>query len=533
MNATAAKRMSCTAGRVASRHHGARWRALALVAAALSLAGCETLPPGLGGSGQASQPPARDAAVAGDAARAVAVGQGTARALATFEGDMTCTRLVAPFQLSDNLDELARLGKEIGALLARNAATNAMGQLIDGRRGLAGQTLQVGAQQARHVIPQELRARAVLLNWLPMPAERRYGEMALERMKAELLPREGDRARRLYEQAGALLAQVLRGVDEPHDYQFTIHLATGSAGTAVALPGGLIVLDALLLERPQLELKAQYAVAHEVAHVLQRHETRALQARIIDTLVVSGRVVDLYQSVRSLRGDPGPVLQLLFQGKLQFQRHYGDQEMHADACAIRILDRALSDRPRMHNVVQAFVTDLNVAAAKLPAAGLQASGGAVVNVASPANPPWASIGSALVGAAGTAVAASASPPAGGSTGAAQPAAPSPLDDLVTMVTSPIDRHPDPQRRVKHIRERLVSFPLPATAPATASTGSPAGKPAAGTTRGSGAPARGTTPGAGAASGSSAAPASRPPAKPPHKPGSTPAPAQNPAPTPGR
>lgn len=489
------------------------WLAAALLSAAVALVGCEALPGSTQtAAGSPAQPGSQlsSSAVAGDAARNVAVGQSSVRALATFEGDMACSKLVAPFQLADNLDDLTKLGTEIATLVAKGAATNALGQFIDGNRGRARLALEGGRQELRHVVPQELRARAVRLNWLPMAAERKYGEMALERMKAELLTRDSELGRRLYPQADALLAQMLTGVDEKHDYQFSIHLATGSAGAALALPGGLIVLDAPLLMRPQLQLKAQYAMAHEIAHVLQRHETRALQARIIDTLMVSGKVVDLYQNVRSLRGDPGPVLQTLFAGKLQFQRHFGDQEMHADACAIRILDRAMNDRPRMHGVVNAFVVDLSAAAAKQSAAMTAAPAGATVALATPATPPWSAIGSALAGAAGSALAAGGAAPGGAGAGGATAAAPSPLDDLVTMVSSPLDRHPDPQRRVKHIQERMVTFPMPAPAVT---------RPAAGSGRPGAAPRAGppAARGPGAAGSPSVTPPSTPPARPPARP----------------
>lgn len=299
---------------------------------------------------------------AGSSAEVVNVGANKTIVLSSFEGDITCTRIVAPYDTTDNFAALSEL--------ATSSAVSSFGSWLDG--ALSGKSIRGSAAgsaaSARHHIPFQVRATALRMNWLPMKAELAYGRLLMDKMKDDMVERDSTQGRLVYAVADRLLADVLRGVTDPHSYEFEVFVRAGSGENAMALPGGLLILDAALVKDARLRNKALFGLAHEVAHVLQRHETRALQARIIDAVSLRGTVHDLVRSIRSMRGDPMPLFQLALQGKVQFEKHFSSQELHSDGCAVRILDKVLDNKSQLAGVLQSFVSELtraNPAAVKL------------------------------------------------------------------------------------------------------------------------------------------------------------------------
>lgn len=352
------------------------------------------------------------ATTGGNSAAAVKTSLGKTISLSSFEGDLTCTRLVAPFELSDNAailsETVASEGLSIfGGWLEAVAAGSAMKS--------AGKDANASA---RHKIPLELRAKAVRMNWLPMSAETYYGRLVLDRMGSELLPRDSRQGVKLYPQAQSMLDEVLKGVDEPYDYQFQVFIRESSGENALALPGGFLVLDAALVREPRLRQKALFALSHEVAHVLQRHETRALQARLIDAVSLVGNSRDLLLSMSRAKTDPGPLFALLLSGKLQFERHFADQELHSDGCAVRILDKSLRDNVQLVTVLRSFAAGLGAGADSGPGPGGAQSGRSVNQLEK------------LEKVADD------------------------MQTLVTLVTRPIDRHPAAKERIDNLNRTL-------------------------------------------------------------------------------
>ena len=361
--------------------------------------------------------------------------------LATFEVDRQCQRLVAPFEITDNLTE-------IGGLLISGGGDAAASIGSGWLQGDNGKVRGSNVKTQRHQISENIRTAAVRMNWLPMDAEVAYGQYLLDEMKPELLPVDSKIGKRLYPQANRLLEQVLKEVKEPHNYNFQVFVRGTAGQNAAALPGGFVVLDAPLLQDPALRSKALFALSHEIAHVLQRHQTRTAQARIIDTISLRSGVLTLVKSLVQLRNSPGPVIQQVLAGKLQFERHYAAQELQADACATALLDRVLSNRPQVVQTIDNFVKRL---------------------------PPAED-------------AAGAAPPAGIKSG-------SQFGNLVLLVARPVDQHPTTVERIKNFELILgalqarspVSAPGPGTtslpkksAPAKAPSKQPA--PAAGSSK---------------------------------------------------
>ncbi len=370
--------------RSSTQAHGGRLSGWALLSAIVALSGCETMPKNLAtlketigiGAGSAVGTPAAGSAGAQTLAPAnppnrSATGKPTASTpdkghalevkqvgampvdakksiqLSTWQGDMACTQNVAPYTMSGNMAILAEVAAE--------SAGDFAGRWIDSAMK-ANPSSKLQLENARQLMPVRLRAALVRLNWLPMSVEKLYGEMLLERMQSQLLDRNGPRSAKTYAQADALLAAILGGVEERHDYQFVVHVRKSSDTNAMALPGGAVVIDSGLLD-PKYTDKARFAIAHEISHVLQRHETRALQARIVDTIAVGRDFDEVATKLKLLNDSPKAILTAVLAGKLQFERHAEVQELHADSCAVKTLDAAVK-RPQTVKSVRAFVSTL-------------------------------------------------------------------------------------------------------------------------------------------------------------------------------
>lgn len=334
----------------------------------LSLNGCEQMST-LGGKRTPHQGPApTPASTSGSAGAGVAAGTTTAKAdpagpaaqvkvgkqkiaLATFEVDRQCQRMVAPFEVGENLSEIASLLIAGGGDAAAEAGSGWV-------QGESKQSRAGKIKTRRHQISESIRTAAVRMNWLPMDAEVAYGRHLLDEMKREILPPESKVGLRLYPPANRLLEQVLSEVKEPYSYNFQVYVRGAPGQNAAALPGGFVVLDAQLLQDPALHEKALFALSHEIAHVLQRHQTRTAQARIIDSISLRSGVLALAKSIAQMRNNPGPVINTALAGKLQFERHYAAQELQADACATVLLDRVLNNRKEVVQTIDAFVKRL-------------------------------------------------------------------------------------------------------------------------------------------------------------------------------
>jgi Zn-dependent protease with chaperone function len=348
--------------------------------------------------------------------------------------DPSCNKLVAPYTLTENFTILAELGLK--------EAQDNIGQMF--QQWISGTSSRLAQQNvmlsARHRIPYKLRAAAYRMNWLPMEAEVMYGQKVLDRLRdgGKLVPEDTRIGRALYPKARQLLDDVLKGVDEPHDYTFHIHVGSDAGQNAVALPGGFIVVDQALLQKPELARKGRFAVAHEVAHVLQRHETRELQARIIDIVSMRAGVQDLAKVIGEAREKPAVVVALALTGKLSFERFHSRQELHSDGCAVRTLKQSMNNDTELLAVLRAFI-------AGLPPPRPE-------KTPDPADP------AAAGGASSRGTQADAKADARQAAQAMKN-----VDSLVDLVTRPIDRHPTTQERVDNLNARLREVQGRATA----------------------------------------------------------------------
>lgn len=263
--------------------------------------------------------------------------------LSAREFDPSCKSLIEPFGTTDSLLSLGKLG----AKLAINNAS--------ARYGFGGQNMDLRTT---------LRLAGKNLNWLPMEAERMLGERMHHDMATDFLDGERKANKPAVSRANQLMQSLLANVKDQMPYKFQIDVRKAS-GNAQALPGGFLIIDRDLVAVPKNEDKAYFALAHELAHVLQRHETRAIQARLTDT-------IDSFDGLRKLidgvNSTPGNVMAYSNELMTRFVVFSKDQEMQADACAVRLLDAALHDRKKLHQVIQSYQASLPPATPDLVAA---------------------------------------------------------------------------------------------------------------------------------------------------------------------
>lgn len=253
--------------------------------------------------------------------------------------DKKCEIPVAPFALTDNFASLTVLAGKL-------AASNVIEQI--------GNKTQA---QSRHKIPQLVRLAARQMNWLPMAAEKAYGDYLFEQ-ETDILPPDSKLGKKAYPTARKILEDVLSGIPETSEYQFQIHVLKQAGSNAKATPGGHIYVDQGLVTSPALRGKAYFAVAHEISHVLQRHETRALQGQVIDAVSLVSNLPGLLSTMNASRSDPRAIIGILSAGKEMLSRYHADQEIQADACAVRLLTDIFPDKHQLSASITQFISTL-------------------------------------------------------------------------------------------------------------------------------------------------------------------------------
>jgi hypothetical protein len=254
--------------------------------------------------------------------------------------DRDCPDLVQPYKFSDNVASLTAIAAKEGA--------SAVG------KGLAN--LFSGSPNAKwgSMVLTSTKLAAKQLNWLPMSLEVMIGEH-LHQDETNVLGRETSPGRRHYPLGDKMMQDILSTVTEPHEYEFKLFILKNSSHNAIARPGGFIYLDQGLLEEPTLRPKAYFALSHELAHVLQRHETKELQSALIDSV---SSVEDLIKMIRNAKANPSAVVAQVKLRKDLFTRHHIDQELQSDSCGTRVLGRYFPSPQELADSLNGFLRDL-------------------------------------------------------------------------------------------------------------------------------------------------------------------------------
>jgi predicted Zn-dependent protease len=187
------------------------------------------------------------------------------------------------------------------------------------------------------VVLKDARLRNGIRNqlWVPAEAETRLARSAHAELVAKQQIVEDDDLNQMDRLSLAKLRTVLDELvaqlpaDQP--YTFELYLTNEDEANARALPGGLIYVSKAAA-RGSNELLT-VLLAHEVAHVTKRHQSRWLQGRLVDS------VTSIDQLVNLVRGNAEAINAAMAQAgglNARFARFSADQELEADACAVRL-----------------------------------------------------------------------------------------------------------------------------------------------------------------------------------------------------
>lgn len=254
--------------------------------------------------------------------------------------DKNCPDLVQPYRLTDNFASVAMFSMKEGFKDLPGKLGNLLGK--------------APAPATGDKLSASTKLAAKQLNWMPMTAEELYAERQ-HNAHTDILSRDSKLGRKYYPIADKMLREILASIDEPYDYRFKLFILKTSNRNAIALPGGYLYIDQGLVDSPKHLPKAYFALAHEVAHVLQRHETKEMQSMVVDSFTVKK---ELIETLEAAKNNPTLVVDRVKLEKGQFTKHHVDQELQADSCAVRMLSQVYPDRQELAVSINAFEVDL-------------------------------------------------------------------------------------------------------------------------------------------------------------------------------
>lgn len=240
--------------------------------------------------------------------------------------DANCERVFEPTSPASLLRDLT--GDVVGA------------QLKPWLDALSGRRPDAAAPDPKAHLRQILRTRARATVWLPIEIEEKIGDhmassmsfiTASEVAESPVLLRVSD-----------IFDRLIKALPPDNAYKFRLRFAESESANMTALPGGIVVVNTGMLPRKIDDFndnKYVALLAHEIAHVTKRHQTREMQGYIADTMTVA-------ELVRGLQGGKSQLEKAvnIFSGIATldqlFSRFYADQELEADACIPRLVKAA-------------------------------------------------------------------------------------------------------------------------------------------------------------------------------------------------
>jgi Zn-dependent protease with chaperone function len=204
--------------------------------------------------------------------------------------------------------------------------------VLDGKNRT--ETADKASLQAR----EELKRSAKTQTWLPVEFEVFIGDLLVK--DYSLLPDEETLEGRKagdYLRVQTVFKRLVDALPKDQPYKFRLRFSQSTDTNMTALPGGIIIVDAGMLNKDESLIAA--ILAHEIAHITKRHKTKQIQGWIADTLSVA-EVTKLL-----VKGKTGQYKVDTWLDKAQmllslFASFHTDQELEADACTPRLLKAA-------------------------------------------------------------------------------------------------------------------------------------------------------------------------------------------------
>jgi Zn-dependent protease with chaperone function len=222
--------------------------------------------------------------------------------------------------------------------------TGPMKMIMDVLMGTASNAVRNATQAADNKKTKEsvssdarslLKSKARTETWLPAELEAFIGAQMLGNSLMDDDEAAGDKDARKVQQIFNRIAGALP-LNQP--YSFKLRFSTAPSATMKAIPGGTIVVDWGLIKQDEVLLAA--LLAHEIAHVTKRHNTRQIQGYLADTM----SIVEITQTLTRGRKSADMIAETWMNSAqfldVLFSAFHTDQELEADACVPRLLKAA-------------------------------------------------------------------------------------------------------------------------------------------------------------------------------------------------
>lgn len=216
--------------------------------------------------------------------------------------------------------------------LIRNVVGLQKERIVDTLRRRIIEDEDTEAQEA-HVI-DNARMEMKRQVWLPLAIEEAIGQRILEQ-RTGLIPEDDPAGADLYPPVQAVFDDLKTSTEGLQPYDLKLLIVDDGTGVpnAEALPGGTVFVNTSLAYSEPERVFAY--LAHELGHIMKRHQTMALQAKVID----SATTVEALTQLTDLSGEAllERILVAVDLTAEVFTRYYTAQELEADACGAKFL----------------------------------------------------------------------------------------------------------------------------------------------------------------------------------------------------
>jgi len=200
--------------------------------------------------------------------------------------------------------------------------------------------------------------------WLPLSIEEAVGERLLAQRTATstIIPEDDPAASAFYPALKAIFDELAQqaGVLQPYDLRLLVIQDSTGSPNAETLPGGIVLVNFELANSDPERIYAY--LSHELGHVTKRHQTMALQAKLIDSV----QSVEALRSLTALSNEEllTRVLAVVDLTAAVFTRYYSAQELEADGCGAKYL----ASSPNLDGAksISAFLEDIDNAEKTAP-----------------------------------------------------------------------------------------------------------------------------------------------------------------------
>ncbi len=161
------------------------------------------------------------------------------------------------------------------------------------------------------------------------------------------------------------LGQRLLAVSEEAHKEYNFHLIDNNTINAFAVPGGQIALHTAILTKSESESELASVIAHEIAHVTQRHIARRLESQQYDRWLSIGALL----AAAALGGAEGAQAGAslanasIIDRTLRYSRGF---EAEADSLGIRLLSRAGFDPKGMGDFFERLMLESRINKSNAP-----------------------------------------------------------------------------------------------------------------------------------------------------------------------